>query len=93
MKDEKKTKAQLMEELVELRQRVVDVELRQQVLANVREEVWKMKDPKDMDEVLVVIRKGLEVLEIPFQNCDVNIVGYIRIFQRADLRLESACIG
>jgi len=77
MKDEKKTKAQLIEELVELRERMGEWEVvgkRQQVLSRVREEVWKMEDPKDMDEVLIAIRKGLEVLGIPFQDCDVNVI-------------------
>ena len=75
MKDEKKTKAQLMEELVELRQQVVDVEAaekRQQVLSRVREEVWKMRSSEDIDDVLVAIRKGLDVLGIPFQDWFLN---------------------
>jgi len=77
MNDEKKTKVELIEELVELRERMGEWEVvgkRQQVLSRVREEVWKMKDPKDMDDVLVAIRKGLDVLGIPFETCDVNII-------------------
>ena len=62
MKDENKTKAQLIEGLSALRKRVGELEggeKWQLVLSRVREEVWKMRDPEDIQEVLVTIRKGL----------------------------------
>jgi len=77
MKDEKKTKAELIEELAEMRQRVVDVEAgekRQQVLSRVRDEVWKMENADDIRNVVTAVGKGLEMLGVPFQACDINLV-------------------
>lgn len=90
MKDENKTKAQLIEGLSALRKRVGELEggeKWQLVLSRVREEVWKMRDPEDIQEVLVTIRKGLEALGIPFDACDVNIIDPFDLSMRSHLMM------
>ena len=84
MRDEKKPKAQLIEELVELRQRVGEVEVmetdrkrhetEQAALGRIRDVMWTMKDSDEMNQLLFTIRNELEALEVPFQGCSVNIV-------------------
>ncbi len=49
-------------------------DLRRQVVQEVREEVWEMGDCGDYDRLLVAIRDGLQALEIPFENCGINVV-------------------
>ena len=49
-------------------------EIQQQTLQRVREEVWKMESPRDIEKILVHIRDGLEALKISFERCAINIV-------------------
>jgi PAS domain S-box-containing protein len=75
MKDTEKTKEQLIEELGELRQRDVGreaVEKRQQILSQVRDEIWKMRRARDIETVLETIREGIKMLGVSFQYCGVN---------------------
>jgi len=43
---------------------------RQQLL----DEVWKMRDPGDIGMFLDGLKSGLEVLEVPFQACGINVI-------------------
>jgi len=84
MNDARRTKAQLIEELTALRQREEALKARvdalqvrenlQPVLNRVREEVWKMQSGEDMEGVLIAVREGLQVLEIPSIDCGVNLI-------------------
>ena len=78
MKDENKTRAPFIEELAELRARMAEVEVaasrQKQVMVKVREQIWQMQREEDIDKVLVAIREGLDILEISFQECGVNII-------------------
>jgi len=38
----------------------------------VREEVWKMQRPDDIENVLTVVKTALEILGIPFHGCGIN---------------------
>ncbi|MFT5373481.1 MAG: PAS domain S-box-containing protein, partial [Candidatus Latescibacterota bacterium] len=49
-------------------------QLYRQVVQEVREEVWKMGGSGDYDHLLVAIHAGLQALEIPFENCGINVV-------------------
>ena len=60
----------LEEEMAERARR----ELRLLVLSRVREEVWHMNSPEDLDRVLTSLRGGLEMLGIPFLHCGINVV-------------------
>ena len=89
MKDEFKTKAQLIGELAELRQQVGELEaekanalsstlqrtlLKNQVTKRIRDEIWKMKSHEDMGGVLSAMREGLVELSVSFRSCGVNLV-------------------
>ena len=82
MNDARKTKAQLIEELAELRRQVAASEgsisgrreALQLVQNQVREAVWKMKEADDIEAMLVTVRSGLEMLGVPFQGFGVNVV-------------------
>jgi PAS domain S-box-containing protein len=77
MKDKNRTQTQLLEELAELRRQIAQVEaveIRQRVLSRVREEVWKMRSSEDIEHVLIALKSGLEEMDIPFQDCGVNII-------------------
>jgi signal transduction histidine kinase/ligand-binding sensor domain-containing protein/CheY-like chemotaxis protein len=58
------------------RQRRLAVRLRQQQLAlyRVREQVWKMQDVEDIDEVMAAVGKNLWDLGVPFLYFGVNVV-------------------
>ena len=49
-------------------------DLHRQVVQNVREEVWEMGGDGDYDHLLLAIRDGLQALDIPFENCGINVV-------------------
>ncbi|MCC7261589.1 MAG: PAS domain S-box protein [Candidatus Latescibacteria bacterium] len=95
MDDRKKTKAQLIEELNQLRRQTAAwadtetppvtgevrpraAEARQsrlwQVEDQLREAVGRMGHSDDFSQVLEVLKRGLDELEIPFQDCGVNLI-------------------
>lgn len=84
MKDERKTKRQLIEELEEQRRRAADsVEAAvaqkhqaalQQALRRIQEETLQMREADDIDEVLAVTKECMEQLGIPFQGCSINTI-------------------
>ncbi|MBI2502490.1 MAG: response regulator [Candidatus Latescibacteria bacterium] len=49
-------------------------EAQQQILQKVREQVWKMKAPDDIQQVLVSIREGLEGQGLAFDTCGLSLV-------------------
>ena len=49
-------------------------EVRRRARQQVREQVWKMRDANEIDNVLTAIRDGIETLGIPYQNCCINVV-------------------
>jgi len=49
-------------------------ESRRSVLQQVREAVWSMVGADDITEVLESIRLGLEMMNIPFEHCAVNVI-------------------
>ncbi|MEW6756196.1 MAG: PAS domain S-box protein [Candidatus Latescibacterota bacterium] len=49
-------------------------ELQELVLHQVREEIWRMQSPDDIQQLLVAVGRGLERLEIDFRACGINIV-------------------
>ncbi len=49
-------------------------EVRQQILQEVRGEIWKMQRSEDLQRVLVAVWEGLQKLGVPFQHCSVNVV-------------------
>ena len=60
----------VLQDITELKNR----EMERVVLQRVREEVWKMRDADDIQQVLVEMRSGLEELSIPFQGFGLNVV-------------------
>jgi signal transduction histidine kinase/ligand-binding sensor domain-containing protein/CheY-like chemotaxis protein len=69
-------------EALETRNRELEAELaeraqrekRQQVLFRVREQVWMMKTPEDIQRVVMAVRESMGVLEIPFNACGINFI-------------------
>ncbi|MFH1567197.1 MAG: ATP-binding protein, partial [Gemmatimonadota bacterium] len=49
-------------------------EVRQQAVARVREQVWRMQDEGEIRNVLSAVRRALEEMEIPFLDCGINVV-------------------
>ena len=43
-------------------------------LLQVREMIWRMNNPEDIDEVVASVRKMLEKLGVPFYACGINLV-------------------
>ena len=68
--DKELASAMLQEEVTERQFR----EQRLRAEQRVREEVWRMEQQEDIEKVLLAVRNGLELLEIPFDNCGINIV-------------------
>ena len=60
----------MQEDITEAR----NLEKRQNAIQEVREEVWNMSEEADIEKVLVAVRRALEMLEIPFQACGINLV-------------------
>ena len=46
----------------------------QRILFRVREVIWKMRGPDDIDEVLLAVRPALASLDIPFSHCGINVL-------------------
>jgi PAS domain S-box-containing protein len=44
------------------------------IVQRVREEIWRMRDGSDMDQVLSAIGGGLQALGVEYQNCGINVV-------------------
>ena len=44
------------------------------ILHRLRETVWQIEDADNAQDVLVAVRKGLELLKIPFKSCGVYLV-------------------
>jgi signal transduction histidine kinase len=97
MKDENKTKAQLIEELTELRRQVAQQrapegesgrfqhgEIVWRVQHRLRDAVAKMQSSDDIQHILSVLEEGLHELKIPFQDCGINLV---------DLQSGSTTVG
>jgi hypothetical protein len=77
MKGTEKTKEQLLEELVELCQRNDELEAmgtRQQVLSQVRDEIWKMESSKDIENILTAMVDSLRRTGVAFTDCGINLV-------------------
>jgi PAS domain S-box-containing protein len=77
MDDEKKTQAQLIEELNELRQQVTNWEAMERgrsILDRVRDEVWKMRHPDDLFRVLEVMQDQLRQQAVDYQVLGVNVI-------------------
>lgn len=49
-------------------------ERRQTVCHQMREQVWKMQRPDDIAEVVAILQRGLQTLEINYSGCGVNVV-------------------
>lgn len=78
MKDADRTRAQLIEELRELRQqnaeRETAIRREKRRLARVRGSVWKMETSADVQQVLNAIRDNLQELGITFEDIGVNLI-------------------
>ncbi len=81
MRDEDKTREQLISELAEQRRQIREfhthaqrLEVQRSALYVVREEVWKMQDEEDIENVIMAVRSHLVKLGIPFQACGLNII-------------------
>jgi len=49
---------------------------REWVISRVRDEIWKMMAPADLDKVLMALREGLRTLEIPFGGLGINLIDF-----------------
>jgi len=49
-------------------------EKRQQSLLKVREQVWVMRSPEDIQRVVRAVRESMVSLEIPFNACGINVI-------------------
>ena len=67
MKDENRTKEQLIEELKAVRKR-------QQILSSMRRDVRKMKQKEDIEDVLEVVGEELKRMEISFLEYGIHLV-------------------
>ena len=87
MNDAGKTKAQLIEELNELRRQISehrviegepgDLQYREIIWGvqhRLRDAVAKMQSSDDIRHVLSVLKEGLQALEIRFQDCGINLI-------------------
>ena len=79
MKDEDKTRLQLIEELAALRQqqemgRVSSQDRRQQALAEIRAAVWQMETPDDIESVVAAIIRGMDAVDVAHHECAINLV-------------------
>ena len=53
-------------------------EMRQRALSTVRDALWKMQRSEDINQVVFALRDSLQMLEIPFLGCSINIVDNTR---------------
>ena len=49
-------------------------ESQSEAMHQVREQVWGMESPDDFEDVVMAIRSGLEILEVPIHRCALNTV-------------------
>jgi len=49
-------------------------EARRQAVQLVREAVWQMQGGEDVEKLLLAIGDGLDSLDIPYQNCGINVI-------------------
>ena len=68
VKDERKTKAQLIEELAALRQG-----RRREALACLRGELWDMERPEDFGRVVSALARELDALGVAYRSCAVAL--------------------
>jgi len=59
-----------MQDITERKRQEALQRARQRVL----DEVWKMNQPEDIQQVLEAVKAGLEMLGVPFQGCGINVV-------------------
>jgi signal transduction histidine kinase len=52
----------------------VQRERRRQVLFDIHQTVWRMSNSDDLESVLVAVRDGLKDLDLPFEDCGVNLI-------------------
>lgn len=90
MADGDKTRQELLQELVRLRQWVGDLHSAGrggdgaeadghllalgQALSRVRDEVWRMRRAEDIEQVLEAVGDGLKTAGVPFLYCGVNVI-------------------
>jgi len=84
MRYEEKTREQLIEELVVLRQGVAPPSgieepgsldrrrTRREVRHRLRDAVAQMQSPDDIQRILLTLKEGMQELRIPFQGCGIN---------------------
>ena len=48
--------------------------VREQVISLVRDEIWKMTDPADLEKVLMALREGLKSMDISFGALGINLI-------------------
>ena len=61
----------------ELREQVAYLQfvlLKDQIIDQIRDEIWKMQSSEDMKSILEAVQKGLGELEVDAYNCRVNLV-------------------
>ena len=73
MKDESKTRKQLIEELEAERKKTAGVE-RQLAGERVRQAIWRMETSEDTERLLQAIYLSLQALEIPLMHLGVNVI-------------------
>ena len=49
-------------------------EIQQEVLQQIRDQVWRMQSAEDIEKVLEAVYQGMRQLEIPFDECGINLV-------------------
>ena len=78
MKDESKTRKQLIEELEAERKKTAGVDLsggeRQLAGERVRQAIWRMETSEDTERLLQAIYLSLQALEIPLMHLGVNVI-------------------
>ncbi|MBU1070516.1 GAF domain-containing protein, partial [Myxococcota bacterium] len=78
MKDERRTKKQLADEIGRLRRELTELQAaqvtRRQVIRAVQDRVREMQHPDDIGDVLKEMNRGLRRLQITFRDIGVNLV-------------------
>jgi PAS domain S-box-containing protein len=49
-------------------------QIEEDALLQMREVIWRMNTPEDIDQVVTGVRKALEELDVPFYACGINLV-------------------
>lgn len=71
MAEETHDEAAFREQLAALRRQAMEKEL---VLSRVRDEIRKMRDAEDFEQVLVAMRASFDMLQVPYFECGINVV-------------------